>query len=370
MIKIAIVPGFKDDTFSSIEKMYIGLDRYLKDKKLMKLVWVVEKVPGGKNPIFVQKLIENNGEVCFCSTGLFGKFLTLYKIFRTHKIDVVWTHFGAIRYFAQIVGKIAGCKTVLNVHGEYLAEWRKGQKIKQLLCKICIDNYIGVSEFVLKPFEVYGNTYLLHNAINLCGSEFINEEELNGFREQYGIPKNKQIITMVSAFRKEKRHRLMIEIFSKILSQYDNVLLFLAGDGETRSEIHELIKERDIAHSVIMSGHISNVNLLYAVSDILVLPSENEPFGMVLLEAMYNKLPVVASKSGGVPEFIVNGLEGLLIDKDNESSAFVSNLIGLLEQDKLRQEIGQNARKKVARSYNIDLWFEKQTKILEQITKN
>ncbi|MDP1809216.1 MAG: glycosyltransferase [Actinomycetota bacterium] len=91
-----------------------------------------------------------------------------------------------------------------------------------------------------------------------------------------------------------------------------NLKVIIAGDGPLFDELSKSIRDRRLEANIWLLGHVADTRPLLALSDIFCLPSKNEPFGLVLLEAMAAGLPVVAANSGGVPEIIEDGLSGVL----------------------------------------------------------
>ena len=117
----------------------------------------------------------------------------------------------------------------------------------------------------------------------------------------------------------------------------------MVGDGPERGRAEWLAHDYGLDERVRFLGKRDNIDELIGASDLLLLPSQNESFGLVALEAMACEVPVVVSKVGGLPEVVTDGREGFLVDpKDIDGMAQRS--IEILSDDALRREMGRNGR--------------------------
>ena len=126
-------------------------------------------------------------------------------------------------------------------------------------------------------------------------------------------PNNERILIHTSNFRKVKRTEDVIRMFHKVLEKIPAKLL-MVGDGPERSANEQLCRELDICDSVRFLGKQDAVEEILSVSDLFVIPSENESFGLAALEAMACKVPVISSNAGGLPELNIDDFCGYLCD--------------------------------------------------------
>lgn len=150
-------------------------------------------------------------------------------------------------------------------------------------------------------------------------------------------PVGKRHIVHVGGFSFEKNHSGLIDIYSLILKQTNNVHLHLVGDGPLKLEIEALVRKKGLAKKVSFYGFVDNPLSYIASADVLVLPSVIEGLPGVLLEAMYLKTPVVANNVGGISE-IVNERTGNLIAKEN-NEAFADAALSVInnpDSDKIK----------------------------------
>jgi L-malate glycosyltransferase len=157
-------------------------------------------------------------------------------------------------------------------------------------------------------------------------------------------PNNERILIHVSNFRAVKRPSDVVEIFCRVQKNIPAVLL-MVGDGPERSRAEWVARECQIESKVHFLGKQDNIEEWIGISDLLLLPSETESFGLVALEAMACEVPVVASKVGGLPEVVTDGVDGYLVEPRNiEKMALCASAI--LKDESIRREMGKRAREK------------------------
>ncbi len=154
---------------------------------------------------------------------------------------------------------------------------------------------------------------------------FINEKDFTvntnaELKRNYAIPDDYKVITHVSNFRKVKRIQDIIQTFKKVRSQL-KVKLLLIGDGPELSKMRQLAKRLGIADDVLFIGKQEQVAPFYQLSDLFLLMSEKESFGLVLLEAMYCGVVCIGTRAGGIGEVIQHDKTGLLVDVGDTEAA-------------------------------------------------
>ncbi len=143
---------------------------------------------------------------------------------------------------------------------------------------------------------------------------FVNLEEYAPAtepRRESIVPEGHRLITHVSNFREVKRVRDVVRVFARIRRAMPATLL-MVGDGPDRTEAEREADELEVAGDVRFLGRLDSVARLLQATDLFLLPSQTESFGLAALEAMASGAPVVASRAGGVPEVIEDGVTGIL----------------------------------------------------------
>ncbi|MPY86344.1 MAG: N-acetyl-alpha-D-glucosaminyl L-malate synthase BshA [Luteitalea sp.] len=158
-----------------------------------------------------------------------------------------------------------------------------------------------------------------------------------------------KLVVHVSNFRAVKRVEAVIEIFHRIRARV-NARLLLVGNGPDRSAALDLARRLGLEWAVTAPGEQQNVISLLAVSDLFLLPSTQESFGLAALEAMGCEVPVVASRVGGLPEVIDDGMTGFL-HEPGDLDGMAHSAIRLLTDEPLRERIVRNARTSVEQRF-------------------
>jgi N-acetyl-alpha-D-glucosaminyl L-malate synthase BshA len=172
-----------------------------------------------------------------------------------------------------------------------------------------------------------------------------------GLRERFAAG-GRAVVIHVSNFRPVKRVGAVIDVFARIRASVNAVLL-LVGDGPDLPHGLALAKERGIAADVLALGEQEDVRQFLSIADLFLLPSATESFGLSALEAMACQVPVVASRVGGLPEVVEDGVTGFLHPPD-DLAAMAASGIALLSDARLRERMGQEAMADVRRRFCSD----------------
>ena len=142
---------------------------------------------------------------------------------------------------------------------------------------------------------------------------------------------NEKIITHISNFRKVKRIPDVVRVFKKVQDKVPAKLM-MVGEGPEKQEAERLCEKLGIKDRVVFLGNSNEIDRILCFSDLFLLPSESESFGLAALEAMINKVPVVSSNAGGIPEVNKDGVTGFLSDV-GDVDEMAENAIAILKDD-------------------------------------
>lgn len=155
-------------------------------------------------------------------------------------------------------------------------------------------------------------------------------------------PNGEKLLIHVSNFRPPKRAPDCVEILARVRQQVD-ARLIMVGDGPDRAQVEWLAQTRGVAESVHFAGKQPHIPHCLSLADLFLLPSELESFGLAALEAMACEVPVVASRVGGLPEVIDDGVTGYLLEV-GDVDAMAEAAMRLLQDEALHRDISQRAR--------------------------
>jgi N-acetyl-alpha-D-glucosaminyl L-malate synthase BshA len=157
------------------------------------------------------------------------------------------------------------------------------------------------------------------------------------------------ILIHISNFRPVKRVEDVVGIFA-LVRKKRNARLLMVGDGPERPKAEWLANTQGIARDVLFVGKQNDMSELLAISDILLLPSELESFGLVALEAMACEVPVIATRVGGIPEVVRDGVDGFLHEV-GDVQAMADRCLSILDNPKVREGLGRAAREHAHRNF-------------------
>ena len=213
------------------------------------------------------------------------------------------------------------------------------------------DGVTAVSDSLKKQtldlFDIQTDIEVIYNFIDFERFRRVNKDH---FKKAIA-PDGERILVHTSNFRKVKRVEDVVKIFEKVFKEVPSKLL-LIGDGPERQHVEELCRQIGLCDEIRFLGKQDAVEELLAVSDLFIMPSESESFGLAALEAMACEVPVISSNIGGLPEVNIQGKTGYLSEVGNIDE-MAKNAIHLLKNEKLLGEFRKNALEQ-ARKFDIE----------------
>lgn len=201
----------------------------------------------------------------------------------------------------------------------------------------------AISEYLrditIREFDIKNHIEVIPNFVN-C-DVYVRDADAAKRRQEYASP-NERILVHLSNFRPVKRLTDVVEIFDRVRKKIPSKLL-LVGDGPDRSKAEWLAVQKGIHDHVIFLGKQDRVQEKLAMSDVMLLPSELESFGLAALEAMACKVVPIATRVGGIPEVIEHGESGYLA-KVGDVDTMAQYAIELLSDDAALHTMAQQAR--------------------------
>lgn len=240
----------------------------------------------------------------------------------------------------------------------------KGNLLMQLFSKVA-HKVVGVSEGVSEEYLKgklripQAKVVLINNGVAL--PEKHSNAEIEAEKERWGIGEDDFIIGTVGRMKNDhhKRFSDLIKAFAQFSKDKNNVkLMMVGGNDEYLEKYRVLAEELNISHKIIFTAYQQNVSLFYNLMDVFALVSAYEAFGLVLAEAMLNKLPVIATEVGGMKYIVDHNETGILVEKFNIDE--IADSINKLFVDKeLRVKMGEKGYLKAMKEYTEEAYVEK-----------
>lgn len=206
----------------------------------------------------------------------------------------------------------------------------------------------SLKEDTLRLFEITKEINVIPNFIDINKYEEAKQAECQ--RHLLAEPSEK-VITHVSNFRKVKRIDDVIKVFNSIQEQLPAKLI-MVGEGPEREMAEDLVCKLGITDKVVFLGKSNEVDKILCFSDLFLLPSETESFGLAALEAMASGVPVISSNTGGIPEVNIDGVSGYLSEV-GEVNTMATNALKILKRNDILNEFKLNA-KTIAKKFDLE----------------
>jgi glycosyltransferase involved in cell wall biosynthesis len=292
------------------------------------------------------------------------RFLSLVRLLRREKFDII--HTNLIR--ADIIGRLAGrCARVPIIltteHG--IHTWLvKGKMVEWIVRRLYrytarfTDRIITVSDYVKERLILSGipasKCQRIYNGVDINRYVPISSDEKKDFRKYLADFEFENLIGIVANMVELKGHIFFIQAIPLILQRHPDSLFVFVGRGPLQSSLEEDVKKLGLSQRVRFLGKLLAVTpKLIASLDVLVQPSLTESFGLVVAEAMATGVPVVASRVGGVPEIVEDGVTGFLVEPQNPGE--LAAQVNYLLTNKLEaREFGEAGRKRVVSNFSIE----------------
>ncbi len=289
----------------------------------------------------------------------------LSQLCRDYEIDVVHTHFlreNGVATLSKLFGNQA--KIINTRHMPWV-----NRGLTRLVNRQIVrgnDYVIAVSESVreilIRELGDLKKIKRIYTGIDLKNFKNRNYD----FRKRYGIDQGEVVITSTARLSPEKGQEFILDAIPIVLSQIDKPVRFVfVGNGPDREKLEAKVREMGLEERVLFLGYQQDIASILLASDIFLLCSQSEAFGIAILEAMACQLPVIATSTGGITEIIGKDLSaGRLVDYGREDQ-LSNELIQLIEDKAMRRELGTCGQALVESKFNLNQTIQETLKLYE-----
>ncbi|MBU2544930.1 glycosyltransferase family 4 protein [Patescibacteria group bacterium] len=320
--------------------------------------------------------------------NIFSHIVSLFKLyfyFKKEKFDIVHTHTPVPGLLGQLAAKMAGVPIIINtIHGFYFADSSNFLKrnfyafIEKLSAKFS-DSILSVSQGIIDTAieEKICREDLLHYLgrdidIDRFNPDKFSTDFILQKKKELGINPDKRVIGIVGRLVKEKGYLELFQAFKDVLKRFPNTSLLIIGPEESKKKDKinsNLIKILATKKNIFFLGQRTDVDELYALMDIFVLPSYREGIGASILEASAMGKPVISTNIPGCREAVDEKKTGILVPaKDSEKLA--EAIIYLFENPEKAKQFGQAGREKIKREFSgnivLDRIEKEYTRLIEE----
>jgi glycosyltransferase involved in cell wall biosynthesis len=263
--------------------------------------------------------------------------------------------------YTVALARLTGTKSVVHVH----VAWAYGYSAPARWGVRTADAVFSISRFVTETVVATGtpreHVHTILNGIDLTGWDPQKAgQDGEGIRREFGIPPNAPLLASVSRLFAQKGQAELLRALARVLVKQPETRLLIVGadalevhGGSFTRELKVLADELGVTDRVIFTGPRADIPRIMAACDVFTLPSHEEPFGLVFLEAMAMERPVVSLSNGGTPEVVEHGRSGLL-SPANDIEALAENILTLIANPDLRARFGAYGRARVLEAFTAE----------------
>jgi len=310
--------------------------------------------------------------VFFLGNGKYsiGNITGLMKLIDRAKIDLLHLHGYSSANFGRIAARIKGIPNIVHEHA--ILKILPHQYLADFLLRKMTDSAIGVSgavkEFLIKGRHVPAELIkIVYNGVNLSQFKKSDEPVLTKLRQEFSFDKNNIIVGTLTRLREEKGNEYLLRAMARVIEKYPSARLLIAGDGPQKEWLEQLIKELHLEKHAFLIGFRTDILDLLTLYDIVAIPSLNEGFGLIMVEAMAMRKPVVATRVGGLVE-IAGSKESALFVQPGNPQELAESIIALIKNPDLAKkmrDVGLQESKRFSIEKNVEKFEEIYLQLLE-----
>ncbi|MER1985416.1 MAG: N-acetyl-alpha-D-glucosaminyl L-malate synthase BshA [Solibacillus sp.] len=263
-------------------------------------------------------------------------------VIKEEGLDILHVHYAIPHAVCAVLAReMSGedFKIVTTLHGTDISVLGEDSTLAQAI-KYGIDRSDAVTtvsnSLKQQTYDLIDTVAPIDTIYNFVDGNVFRPLAPGDLKAQFGIREDERVIIHVSNFRKIKNLPDIVESFMKIRAAMPAKLL-LVGDGPEKHRIMEMVKASPYKKDVLFLGKQENIAELFAISDLKLLLSEKESFGLVLLEAMACGVPGIGTNIGGIPEVIEHGKDGYIVPLGDTNAVAKFAIELLMDDDKLAQ---------------------------------
>jgi glycosyltransferase involved in cell wall biosynthesis len=298
---------------------------------------------------------------------LFKRYLALRRIAAIVKkegIDLIYANSYRLNPYALGVAQACKIKAVTHVHDII----ERKHVVNFLLHKS--QYLVTPSNYVRSRFgKIKAKVFVIPNAVDVARFLDADKEKV---RREFGVSPDTFLVTMVANFVERKGHKFFLEAAARLKNTAADVKFMIVGDSVyggplTMEALKQFAREKNVESCVIFTGARNDIPDILAASDLLIVPSQVEPFSLAVIEAMSAKVPAIADiNSGGPAEIIDQGVNGILLDC-SDIDALTEAVLNLIKDRPLRISLAEAGYAKAKEKFDLPVFARRLQGLLEEV---
>ncbi|WP_170230278.1 glycosyltransferase [Aneurinibacillus danicus] len=331
------------------------------------------------NSTFAEELRKRNIRVIVLDT--YGRFdfrlvKGLTRVFQEEKPELIHSHGVKANFFCRLAARsLPRVPIVTTIHSVLRYDYPNPLAYflasrMELWTRKWNDHYIAISNSIKQSLESDGvksqDITLIHHGIPI--EEFKTEDAPEEIRRSLGLPADAFVIGTVSRLVAVKGLTDLMQAFILLAEEHPRVHWLVIGDGPEKGPLENMAKEAGISDRVHFAGFRQDVPRCLHAMDLFISPSYSEGLGLSLLEAMAAKKPVISTMVGGIADFLVDYLNGLVIPTKNPEE-IKQNIVILMEDEDLRMKLAEAGYRTVKEEYTLTHMAMKTKELYRQLIR-
>jgi glycosyltransferase involved in cell wall biosynthesis len=310
--------------------------------------------------------------------------LSLVSVMRRGEYDIIHAHTSKAGFLGRLAARITGLKRVIyaphgTVFSGYFPGWQTrifilAERLAAGWCRRIITlSRAEVREFLEHGVGEESLFRVVPNGIDI--ERLIGQQDRAGFRAALGWSEEDLVIVSVGRLEPVKGHQTLIRATPRIIETVSQsrtagtVRVLLAGDGTMKERLMREAERFGVSEHVHFAGHRDDVGAVLTAGDLFVMPSVNEGMGLAVVEAMACSLPVVASRVGGIPEVVEDGVSGVLTPPE-DAGALAAACSGLLLDPAGRERMGIEGKRRARARYDMRAFLQNSAAVYRELMED
>ena len=290
------------------------------------------------------------------------------EVIKNERIDIILIHNSTSHTLCVMSSLFYGWKTpmvffrtlIKKIDTNFFRKWK--YNYKHLRKIVCVSE--AVRQVLLPAIKDKNRLSIVGSATNL--EEFSRTYPTGKLKKELKLEDNNILIANISAFVTFKDHYTFVDAAYIIEKELPNAIFLLIGKGELETEIKKYVSSKNLDKKIIFLGFRKDIPELFPEFDLFLFTSKLEPTGGVLLEAYASKVPIVATRAGGIPEVVVDNKTGLLCEKENPND-FAQKAIKILKDENLKNTLIENGYNHLLKNFTKEVIAKKMLNEIEKV---
>ena len=316
-----------------------------------------------------------------------GKFdlAAVFKLFRLlweEKINIIHSYLYHANILGRIVGRAARVPIIISSERSVILSegvvnkntLEMGSRLRRLMNGLSMrlsDRVVTVSELVRETLIAASKIdpkrlVTIHSGVNL--EDYKIDGDITAKKKSLGLETSALVIGAIGRLGRVKGVEYLLRAAAKVILKNPDAAFLIVGDGSQRGALEQLARSLHISHRVVFTGQRDDVPELLAVMDVLVLPSLYEGLPNAVLEAMAAGKPVIATRVGGTPEAVEDGVTGLLVPP-RDPEALAEAIIALLQDQERAEAMGRAGRARVEKHFSVERMVQETEALYEELIR-